>query len=138
MTEAGGGRLGYSVGLTASLPLADGGQRRADVDAAKARLARAEADAESVRQGVAREVSAAWLTQQTAHAQVDAAQMGVAAAHEAFDLATLRYNAGKSVTAERLDALAALTRAQGTLAQAKADLLSARTRLLAALGEGTP
>ena len=33
---------GYSIGITVSLPVADGGQRSADVDAAKARLARAE------------------------------------------------------------------------------------------------
>ena len=79
-------------------------------------------------------MASAWLTLQTATAQVQAAGAGVAAAQEGYDLATLRYNAGKSVTAERLDALAALVRAQGALAQAKADVVTARAKLLAAVG----
>ena len=45
-------RAGYTLGLTASLPLYDGGQRRAEVDAAKARAKRAEADAQQAAQQV--------------------------------------------------------------------------------------
>ena len=129
------GRAGYTFGLTASLPLYDAGQRRADVDGAKARLARAQADAQGVRQDVERQVASAWLTLQTATAQIGAARTGVTAAQQGYDLASLRYNAGKSVTAERLDALSALVRAQGTEAQAKANLVAARARLAAALGD---
>lgn len=64
-----------------------------------------------------------------------AATAGVVAAREAYRLADLRYNAGKSVAAERLDALAALTRAESGSAQATADLLIAREKLNQALGE---
>jgi outer membrane protein len=128
------GRAGYTVGLTASLPLYDAGQRRADVDGASARLDRSRADALQARQQVDQQVATAWLTLQTATAQVQDAATGVTAAQEGYDLAALRYNAGKSVTAERLDALSALTRAQGTLAQAKAGLVNARAALQAALG----
>ncbi len=131
---AGVGRTGYTLGLTASLPLYDGGQRRADVDAAQARRLRAEADALQVRQTVDQQVATAWLMLGTATAQVQAANEGVRVAQEASDLANLRYDAGKSVIAERLDALAALTRAQGAVAQAKAGLVIARSRLLTALG----
>lgn len=74
----------------------------------------------------------AWLTLQTATPQLHARTVGVAASQEGYNLATLRYNAGKSVTAERLDALSALTRAQGTLAQA--GIVIARARLQAAVG----
>jgi HAE1 family hydrophobic/amphiphilic exporter-1 len=133
-TGAGSGRVGYTLGLTASLPLVDGGQRRADVDAADARLRAVRAEADKTRLQVAREAAGAWLTLQTATAQIGAAQAGLAAAQESYDLATLRYNAGKSLTAERLDALAALTRARGALAEAKAGLLTARAGLSAALG----
>ena len=136
MTGAGIGRTGYTVGLTASLPLYDGGQRRADVEGAKARLDRAAADALQARQMVDQQAASAWLTLQTAAAQVEAAGAGATAAQEAFRLADLRYSLGKSVTAERLDSLAALVRAQGTLARAKADLVVARSRLKAALGGG--
>ncbi len=129
------GRAGYTLGLTASLPLYDGEQRRADVDGAKARLERMRADALQTRQKVDQQVASAWLTVQTAAAQVQAASAGVTAAQESYQLAALRYSAGKSITAERLDALSAQTRAQGTLAQAKAQLIIARAMLQAALGE---
>lgn len=128
------GRAGYTVGLTASLPLYDGGQRRADVDGTNAKLDRARADAQQARQQVDQQVATAWLMLGTATAQVQAATAGVAASQEGYDLATLRYNAGKSVTAERFDALSALTWAQGTLAQAKAGLVIARAELQAAVG----
>lgn len=131
---AGVGRTGYTIGLTASLPLYDGGQRRADSDAARARLERAQADALQVRQRVDQQVAAAWLTVQTATAQVPAANAGVILAQKAYDLAKLRDEAGKSVAAERLAALASLTRAQGALAQAKAGLIVAHAQLQAALG----
>ncbi len=127
-------RAGYTLGLTASLPLYDGGQRRADVDAAKARAKRAEADAEQAGQQVEQETASAWLTWQTAVAQVQATRAGVAAAQQGYALAALRYNSGKSTTAERLDALAALVRAQGASAQAQADVVTSRARLLAAVG----
>ncbi len=131
---AGVGRNGYTVGLTASLPLYDGGQRRADVDAAKARVERAKADAQQAEQQVEEDTASAWLMEQTAAAQVPVTAAGVAAAQEGYALAALRYNAGKSTTAERLDALAALVRAQGAFAQARADVVSSRARLRAAVG----
>lgn len=128
------GRTGYTVGLTASLPLYDGGQRRADVDEARARLDRVRANALQVRQTVDQQVAIAWLMLQTATAQVQAADGGVAAAQESYNLENLRYKAGKSIIAERLDALSALTRAQGTVAQAKAELVIAHAQFQAALG----
>ena len=134
MLSSGQGRAGYSLGITASLPLVDGGQRRAEVDAAKARLSRTEAEAQVVQQGVIQEVTAAWLTLQSAVETKSAASAGVLAAKESYRLADLRYNAGKSVAAERLDALSALTRAQGSLAQSIADIVIARAKLRLALG----
>lgn len=71
-----------------------------------------------------------------AAAKVQAASVGVMVAQESYQLAALRYSAGKSITAERLDALSAQTRAQGTLAQAKAQLVIAHTMLQATLAEG--
>jgi outer membrane protein TolC len=133
-TSGDGSRVGYTVGLTASIPLYDSGQRRADVDAAKARLDRAIADAQGVRLSIDQEVATAWLNVQTAARQVQAAQVGVTAAQQGYDLANMRYNAGKSVVAERLDALSALTRAEGDWETAKAALIIARARLLAADG----
>ena len=127
-------RAGYTLGLTASLPLYDGGRRRSDVEAAKARAKRAEADAQQIEQQIEQETASAWLMWQTAAAQVQASAAGVAAARQGYALAALRYNAGKSTTAERLDALAALVRAQGAFAQAQADVVESRARLKVAVG----
>ena len=127
-------RAGYTLGLTASLPLYDGGQRRSEVDGAKARTRRASADARLAGLQVEQETASAWLTWQTAAAQVQAASLGVTAAQQSYSLANLRYNAGKSTTAERLDALAALVRAQGAFAQAQTDVVTSRAQLRAAVG----
>jgi outer membrane protein TolC len=129
-----GGSAGYTIGITASLPLLDGGQRRADADAATAKLDRAIADAQSVRQSIDQDAATAWLGWQTATQQVAVAQIGVAAAQQAYDLASMRYNAGKSIAVERLNALATLTQARGDLAQAKAGVIDAAARLQAAIG----
>ena len=130
----GAGRTGYTIGFTASLPLIDGGQRRADADAARARHDRAVADTARIRLTIEQEVLTAWLTYQTAREKVIATAAGVSAAQQGYDLATLRYNAGKSVTSERLDALSALTRAKSARAQAQADQIVAAVRLHAAVG----
>ena len=134
MAMQGGGRSGYTLGLAASLPIIDGGQRRADVDAAKARVDAARADAFAVRQKVDQESATAWLSLQTAQSRLASSAVGVAAAQQGYDLAQLRYNAGKSVAAERLDALSALTRAKSTQAQGKAALIVAREKMATALG----
>lgn len=133
MTRGSGSR-GYSVGVTASLPLLDGGQRRADTDAARARLARAEADARNARRMAAQETASAWLALHTATAGREAAVLGVTAADEGYKLTVQRYEAGKSLAVERLAALAALTRARESLARASVAVLDARVRLARALG----
>ena len=130
----GAGRAGYTVGVTVSIPLYEGGQRRADADMAQARTDRAAADAQAVRQTIDQEVAAAWLNLQTASQQVEAARAGVDAAQQSYSLAVMRYDAGKSVAAERLDALAALTRAQGDVAAAGAGLADAKVALLGRAG----
>lgn len=132
--ESGAG--GYTIGLAASLPIVDGGARRADIAAASARLARARADAVSVRQSIERDVAAAWLELRSAESRRSSAMVGLSAAQQAYDLATLRYNAGKSIDAERLDALSALTRARADVADATAAVLDARAKLAWAAGPG--
>ena len=133
-TSRDGNRSGYTVGVTVSLPILDGGQRRADVQSASAKLARAEADSETVRAAVARETATAWLALQTAKAQRDAADAGLTAATEGYALAVQRYDAGKSLAVERLDSLAALTRARAAVARTLAALLDARAALQKAVG----
>ncbi|MDR3708229.1 MAG: TolC family protein [Capsulimonadaceae bacterium] len=133
-SSQGDGRTGYTVGLAASMPLFDGGQRKADIAAADSRTTRAQIDALKMRQQIAREAASAWLSLRTAAAQADAALKAVAAAQEGYELAKLRYDSGKSTLAERLDAQTALSRAQGAMSEAQAAVATQRTVLLAAIG----
>lgn len=128
------GKGGYTIGLTASIPLYDGGARTADVNRAKAARASAQAEMRAARQNIESNVAVAWYALQAVQPQVSSAQAGVLAAQKAYDLATLRYNAGKSTTADRLDSLDALTHAQTGLAQALAAQVDAKSSLITALG----
>ena len=129
-----GERTGYTIGLAASLPLMDGGTRKSDRDSAQAGLLRAQADLLAARRTVEQQTAAACLSVSTAQAQIVTADAGVDAAKEAYRLANMRHDAGKSTTADRLDALAALTKAQADAAQAKGALIVSRAQLAAALG----
>lgn len=128
-SASGSTRAGYTIGLSASLPLYDAGQRRSDVQTAEARVHRAEADALAVRLSIERQAAGAWLSVTAATVRLTAAQSGVEAAQKGDELAAMRYTAGKSTLAERLDTQTALVRAQGALAQSKADLAIARETL---------
>ncbi len=125
---------GYTVGITASLPLADGGERHANAAGASAKLDRALANLAAVKNRIATEAATAQLRLAPAQSQVEAARVGLAAAAKAYDLAALRYEAGKSIAAERLDAQYALTRAQANLRQALSAELQARLAVARATG----
>ncbi|HEY3333550.1 MAG TPA: TolC family protein [Capsulimonadaceae bacterium] len=125
---------GYTVGVAASLPLADGGERRANTAAAQEKAARADADAGSTRNRIAGEIAEAWLRLSPASGQVTAAEAGFAASQKAYDLSVMRYDAGKAIAAERLAALSALTRARGSLREAIAEQIKARLALVRATG----
>jgi outer membrane protein TolC len=128
------GSAGYTVGVVASLPLVDGGARSASTAGAQAQIDRASASLTGVQNKIAAEVAGALLRVAPAASQVDAARAGLTAASKASDLANMRYEAGKAITAERLDALYALTRAQANVRQAVAGELQARLALVRATG----
>ncbi len=113
-----GTREGYTVGVVLSLPLMDGGQRRAETAQARARQERAEAEARDLELRVAVEVQQAWLDVQTAAENYRTAQAALQAAQAAYDVTALRVQNQKGLLVEQLDALAALTQARGNVAQA--------------------
>jgi outer membrane protein TolC len=127
-------QAGYTVGLTASIPLYDGGDRRADADSATAVLARVQADKRSTEEQIERGVSQAWFQYAASGDQIASAQAGFTAAQQGYELANLRYNSGKSTTVDRLDALAALTHARSDLSMAIATKIDDRVNLLVAMG----
>ena len=129
-----GTREGYSVGLVISMPLLDGGQRRAETAQARAQEERARAEAEDLELRVANEVQQAWLDVQTAAENYRNAQAALQAAQSAYEVTALRVQNQKSLLVEQLDALAALTQAHGNGAQALYDHSLAAARLRRAVG----
>lgn len=129
-----GTREGYTVGVVLSLPLLDGGQRRAETAQARARQERAEAEARDLELRVAVEVQQAWLDVQTAAENYRTAQTALQAAQSAYEVTALRVQNQKGLLVEQLDALASLTQARGNVAQALYDHSLAAARLQRAVG----
>lgn len=129
-----GTREGYTVGVVFSLPLIDGGQRRAESAQARARQDRANAEASDMELRVGVEVQEAWLDVQTAAENYHTAQSALVSAQSAYDVTALRVQNQKGLLVEQLDALATLTQARGNVAQALYDHRIADARLARAVG----
>ncbi|AIE83793.1 TolC family protein [Fimbriimonas ginsengisoli] len=128
------GSRGASIGLTISIPLFDGGQRRADVSRARSIRERERANVRQIELTVQREVRESYIDFDTANANVASAKSSVVAATSAYEVAALRYANGKAILVEPLDAMQALTQARRDLAQALYERQIAYVRLLRAAG----
>lgn len=124
-----------TVGAVASLPILDGGLRRAQVSEAEALRRRGVEERRRVTLQVGQEVATAFANLQAAAQNVGTAQAGVTAAEEDYRLALARFEAGRSPMTDVLDAQAALTRARTNRVQALFDERIARDRLRRAVGE---
>lgn len=130
-------REGYTVALVVSLPVFDGGQRKAETSLARAQQRRAEAEARDLELRVENEVRQAWLDVETAEENYRTAQSALLSAKSAYDVTTLRVQNGKGLLVEQLDALASFTLAQSNLAQSLYDHALSVSRLRRATGKPT-
>jgi outer membrane protein len=128
------GLTGSAYGVSIYLPIFDGGLRRANSEAAKARVAEEKATCSDMKLKVKRDIAAAWLDLQTAGENVGVSDTAVSQADEAYRALQLRYDARRATQAELLDALSALTRARLNRVQALYDYNIARARLDRAVG----
>jgi len=124
----------YSVGVSLSVPLFDGGRLAAEARAAGRDAERLQAEVETQRSRVAREVADAYHDVRTAQDQREGIAVQFASADESARAAEARYTAGVGSLLELLTAQAALARAQQSAAQADSDWLAAFSRLNHALG----
>ncbi len=124
----------YSVGVTLSVPLFDGGKLAAEARAAERDAGRLAAEADVQREAVTREVVEAF--EDARHAQT--ARTGIAlqfdSADESARAAEARYQAGVGSLLEWLTAQADRARARQAQVQADSDWLAAFSRLNHALG----
>lgn len=127
---------GAMAGIVIGIPLSTGGLRRAEQNEARAIEKRAGAEIERLNLQIEREVQTALATLKAAEKNIMTAQAAEVAAQENYRLAGLRYESGRGINAEVLDALAALTRAQGNRIKALFEWNLSLDQLERALGTG--
>jgi outer membrane protein len=139
-SQAEGARLrgdaseGYSVGVVVTLPVFDGFMRENVLKTAASKLDRA-AQAEGLaRQQIARDVNHAALMLAAAGKSVEASQKGLEQAGEEARVIRERFESGRGVQLEVLDAQVALTRARFNAVNALAEYQGAQAMWLRAIG----
>lgn len=134
-SEMEGAFSGVTYGVVASYPLFDSGLRHARQREAEAGQRREEQQRERIVLTVAQQVTNALLNLRAAERNVQTALEVLEAAREDYRVARIRYEAGKSIPVEVLDALAARTRAEQNTVQAKYLFNAARDQLQRAVGD---
>ncbi|WP_081871320.1 efflux transporter outer membrane subunit [Parvularcula oceani] len=126
----------WNFGPSISLPIFDGGRRRANLDVARARTIAEVAEYEGAVQSAFRDVADALAGRRLLAEQIAVAERTVAALARIADLARLRYDEGQSRYLEVLDAERNLFAAQRDLIGLRRAELENLVGLYLALGGG--
>ncbi len=122
-------RRDWTIGAFVSLPILDGGRRRANLAIAEATLEESRQQLQQVKELAELETRSAHAAYFAARAQWEATSGTVEEAQRAYEIADVRYREGLSTQLELNDARLALERAEATRAQAARDLQVTRSRL---------
>lgn len=123
------------VGVQIKFNVFDGGQTKADIDAAQASIAKANADLESVRQATEFQLETARLAVDSSKARVETLSTQVTSAEESFRVVEIGYREGINVINDVLSVESMLTQAKVSRLAAEYDLKIAELNLLLALGQ---
>ncbi len=115
------GDTGYQVGVTANLPIIDGGTRSAAISQALADIHRTQTQYDELRLFAQRDVLNAYRELQAASINLQTARAALTDAQEQLRIAQLREASGKGINLEVLDALT-------VAANARENILGAMTR----------
>lgn len=134
--SGGSGRVydDWSIGVQLSLPLFDGGVRRARVDEAATARRQAELAAQQTRLEADREIEDTWNAHAEAESRLRVTATSVAEAGEALAIENLKQEQGVGLVTDVLNAETALLGAQADRLQARFDLITTRFGLLRAIG----
>jgi outer membrane protein TolC len=125
---------GYSAGVVVTLPVFDGFLRENALTTAKAKRDRALEAEGLVRQQIAKEVNNAALLLDAAVKSVEASRKGLDQAEEEFRVVKERFQSGRGIQVEILDAQVAVTRARFNAVAALAEYNTALAMWLRATG----
>ncbi|MEO7453565.1 MAG: TolC family protein [Fimbriimonadales bacterium] len=124
----------YKIGVVLSVPLVDGGMRKAQADEMSAMATQAQQQKTLVWMRISREIASAWAQWQAAPEVVRSSQAEVTSAHEAYRIARLRYQEGKAPQVEVDQSAADLVAAISANADANAFQRIAWANLMRAVG----
>ncbi len=130
-----GSDTGYTVGVVGSLPILDGGMRKAELSEARSRKQKTVKEYEQSRIEVRAEVQKICLALTAAEQNVKTSETALTSAEEDYRIAQLRYTSGKGVNVEALDAYVALVRARTNRVRALYAYNVAFDQLKRAIGE---
>ncbi len=119
----------WTIAASVSLPILDGGRRKANRAIAEATLEESRHQLQQAREIAELETRSAHASYLAARAQWEATSGTVEEARRAHEIADVRYREGLSTQLELNDARLALERAEATRAQAARDLQVSRSRL---------
>jgi outer membrane protein len=122
-------RNNWTVGFALQVPIYAGGRITADIDAARADVAEAEAQLELTVETASLDAESALAELRAARATWDATQGTVEQAERGYEIARLRYREGVSIPLEVENARLLLEQARVNRAQAARDLWTAQTRV---------
>jgi outer membrane protein len=128
----------WTVGITASQSIWDGGGTKARVQQAREAVGKLQADLANEKQQVGLEVQQAYLNVMEADQRVIAAAKLVEQADENYRIAQGRYKEGVGPMIDVVDAETQLTDARTSYVQAQLDALVARAKLDRATGHAVP
>ena len=134
MRMGGNGSEGYSAGIVVTLPIFDGFMRENALTTAKSKVERATQAEGLARQQIAKDVNQAALMLAAAEKSVEASRKGLEQAEEEARVIRERFDAGRGIQLEVLDAQVALTRARFNAVDALAEYQSAQAMWLRAIG----
>ena len=121
-------------GFVVSIPLADGGMRREMAKKLSAQAQQLFAQVAQIELTIRQEVESAWAERSAFKKVAKSATAGLEAAEASYTVELLRFQAGKSILAELLDARTALTQARVHVADAARYELVSAAKLSRAVG----
>jgi outer membrane protein len=124
----------WNVGVQFTVPILDGGVRRAREEQAAIARAQAEEAARRTRLDVSKQVRDAVNADQESAARLQATASSVAESIEALSIERLKYEQGVGVVTDLLDAESAVLTAQAERLQAQFDAVIAKLNLLKVAG----
>jgi outer membrane protein len=124
----------WSVGLTLSFPIFDGGIKSRAIRKANIDLNNAKLGYENMKRKAELEVKSAHINLENASKKVELTERQVASAEESYEAALGRYKNGLAPITEVIDAEVTLTEGKVNLINSKYDFLEARALLKRAIG----